>query len=55
MASTEDLIGDLDLLLEPDRYRDYGPNGLQVPGPEEIVTLVTGVSAHAELFERARS
>src|SRR4051812_4219063 len=53
MASIRDLIGDLDLLLEPDRYGDYGPNGLQVPGPQEIFTLITGVSAHVELFERA--
>jgi dinuclear metal center YbgI/SA1388 family protein len=52
-APTRDLIGDLDALLEPDRYGDYGPNGLQVPGPDEIVTLITGVSAHVELFERA--
>lgn len=52
-ASILDVIGDLDTLLEPGRYRDYGPNGLQVPGAQEIVTLVTGVSAHVELFERA--
>ena len=48
-----DLIGDLDNLLEPDRYGDYGPNGLQVPGPEQIGTVVTGVSANVALFERA--
>src|SRR4051812_38119271 len=53
MASIRDLIGDLDVLLEPDRYGDYGPNGLQVPGPDNIVTLITGVSAHVALFERA--
>ena len=52
-ASIHDLIGNLDAFLEPGRYRDYGPNGLQVPGPDEIVTVVTGVSAHVELFERA--
>jgi dinuclear metal center YbgI/SA1388 family protein len=52
-ASIRDVIGDLDNLLEPDRYGDYGPNGLQVPGPEKVLTLVTGVSAHAELFARA--
>jgi len=52
-ASIRDVIGDLDALLEPGRYRDYGPNGLQVPGREDVVTVVTGVSAHAELFARA--
>ena len=40
-------------LLSPASFRDYGPNGLQVPGPERIQTVVTGVSASAELFERA--
>lgn len=43
----------LDELLSPASFSDYGPNGLQVPGPERIDTVVTGVSASAELFERA--
>jgi dinuclear metal center YbgI/SA1388 family protein len=30
-----------------------GPNGLQVPGREDVELVVTGVSAHRELFERA--
>jgi dinuclear metal center YbgI/SA1388 family protein len=47
------LIAYLDELLEPARFSDYGPNGLQVPGPEEVRGVVTGVSASAELFERA--
>src|SRR5882672_6496009 len=48
-----DLIGFLDELLVPERFDDYCPNGLQVPGPSEIATVVTGVSAHGELFDRA--
>jgi dinuclear metal center YbgI/SA1388 family protein len=52
-AAVSDLIAELDRLLEPDRFEDYGPNGLQVPGPEEVSTIATGVSAHAELFELA--
>src|SRR5205823_4272367 len=40
-------------LLEPAGFRDYGPNGLQVPGAAEVGTVATGVSAHRELFERA--
>jgi dinuclear metal center YbgI/SA1388 family protein len=55
MARLTDLIGILDDLLDPDGFRDYGPNGLQVPGREEVETVVTGVSASAELFERARA
>ncbi len=35
------------------KVQDYGPNGLQVEGREEIRTVVTGVSACLELFERA--
>lgn len=47
------MLSYLDDLLSPASFRDYGPNGLQVPGPERIQTVVTGVSASAELFERA--
>src|SRR5436305_7128469 len=47
------LLAYLDELLTPAAFSDYGPNGLQVPGPDRIETVVTGVSASAELFERA--
>jgi dinuclear metal center YbgI/SA1388 family protein len=47
------LLAYLDELLEPAAFSDYGPNGLQVPGPEEVRTVVTGVSASVELFEQA--
>jgi dinuclear metal center YbgI/SA1388 family protein len=46
-------IAELDRLLEPGRFCDYGPNGLQVPGRNEVAKVVTGVSASAELFKRA--
>ena len=54
MAACNQIIGYLDELLDPTAYDDYGPNGLQVPGSEQIQTVVTGVSANAELFARAR-
>jgi len=54
MASVDEIISHLDELLEPERFDDHGPNGLQVPGPEEASTVVTGVSASLELLERAR-
>ena len=38
-------------LLAPDAFDDYGPNGLQVPGRQEIQTIVTGVSANGLLLE----
>ena len=47
------LLTYLEDLLSPASFSDYGPNGLQVPGPEQVDTVVTGVSASAELFERA--
>jgi dinuclear metal center YbgI/SA1388 family protein len=49
----DNILGYLDELLSPASFEDYGPNGLQVPGPEWIDTVVTGVSASAALFERA--
>ncbi len=48
------LLSYLDQLLDASRGRDYGPNGLQVEGTEEIRKIVTGVSACQELFVRAR-
>jgi dinuclear metal center YbgI/SA1388 family protein len=53
VAQLTDILTDIEALLEPGRFRDYGPNGLQVPGPDEVSVVVTGVSAQAELFERA--
>src|SRR3954467_4084797 len=53
MTRLEDLIDYLDDLLKPQNFEDYGPNGLQVPGSREIGVVATGVSAGAELFERA--
>ena len=53
MAQLTQIVAHLDELLEPARFSDYGPNGLQVPGREDVGTIVTGVSAGAELIERA--
>jgi dinuclear metal center YbgI/SA1388 family protein len=54
-TTSAEIIAFCDRLLEPDRFRDYAPNGLQVPGPDHVHVVVTGVSAHAELFEAAVS
>jgi dinuclear metal center YbgI/SA1388 family protein len=43
----------LDDLLDSAAFEDYGPNGLQVPGADQVAKVVTAVSAHQELFERA--
>lgn len=53
-ALLADLIADLDRLLEPKRFHDYCPNGLQFPGSPDVAKVVTAVSASLELFERSR-
>ncbi|HEY4450710.1 MAG TPA: Nif3-like dinuclear metal center hexameric protein [Solirubrobacteraceae bacterium] len=52
-VALSEVIEELDRLLEPARFADHCVNGLQVPGPEQVATLATGVSAHAELFRLA--
>lgn len=52
-AETAAVIEYLDDLLSADAFDDYGPNGLQVPGKEELATVVTGVSAHRDLIDEA--
>ncbi len=51
----DELVAWLDETLAPGEVRDYGPNGLQVEGREEIRKVVTGVTACLELLERAAS
>ena len=52
-VAAAEIVAELDRILEPQRFDDYGPNGLQVPGVSEVTTLATGVSANVELFEKA--
>jgi dinuclear metal center YbgI/SA1388 family protein len=52
-ATLKEILEAADAILEPERFEDYGPNGLQVPGRAEVATLATGVSAHLELFQQA--
>jgi dinuclear metal center YbgI/SA1388 family protein len=47
------IITALDERLRPEDFEDLGPNGLQVPGADDVTTVVTGVSAQRELIERA--
>jgi len=53
MAKIDDIIRTLDELLRPTDFQDLGPNGLQVPGANEVTRVLTGVSATLELHERA--
>lgn len=52
-ADRDEIIAFCDDLLDAGSFEDYGPNGLQVPGERSVSKLVTGVSAHLELIERA--
>jgi dinuclear metal center YbgI/SA1388 family protein len=54
LTKVADILRWADELLETSRFEDYGPNGLQVPGADEVETVATGVSANLELLERAR-
>ncbi|MBC7756482.1 MAG: Nif3-like dinuclear metal center hexameric protein [Bdellovibrio sp.] len=44
----------LNTLLQPERFSDYCPNGLQVEGRSEIKKIVTGVTASMALLQAAR-
>ena len=46
------LLQAFDSLLQPERFKDYGPNGLQVEGAATVRKLVSGVTASRALIER---
>lgn len=39
--------------LQPERFQDYGPNGLQVEGRREVGKLVSGVTANRAFIDAA--
>ncbi|MCZ2499146.1 Nif3-like dinuclear metal center hexameric protein [Xylophilus sp. Kf1] len=47
------LLRRFDALLIPARFKDYGPNGLQVEGRADIGHIVSGVTASRALIEAA--
>ncbi len=53
MSDRTTLLQAFDALLQPERFRDYGPNGLQVEGGLAIRKLVSGVTASRALIEAA--
>ncbi len=53
MARRDEIIAFANELLDLDSFRDYGPQGLQVVGADEVSRVVCAVSASQELFERA--
>lgn len=48
-----ELESHLNQLLNIGRFRDYGPNGLQVEGRAEVNRIMTGVTASQELLDAA--
>jgi dinuclear metal center YbgI/SA1388 family protein len=53
MARRDEIISFADELLDLGSFEDYGPQGLQVAGAEEVTRIVCAVSASLELFQRA--
>lgn len=47
------LVNYLDELLEPAKFRDYCPNGLQVEGRDAVCRIIAGVSASQALLDAA--
>lgn len=52
-TTRQDLLQAFDALLQPARFKDYGPNGLQVEGRAQIDKIVSGVTASRALIEAA--
>jgi dinuclear metal center YbgI/SA1388 family protein len=53
MIKRDAMLAALDKLLQPSKYRDYCPNGLQVEGREQVRRVVTGVTASQALIDAA--
>jgi len=53
MCERAELLHAFDALLQPERFRDYGPNGLQVEGCARVRKIVSGVTASRALIDAA--
>ncbi len=53
MATRIELLQAFDALLQPEAFKDYGPNGLQVEGKARVRKIVSGVTASRALIEAA--
>ena len=51
--SRQALLSAFNALLQPERFTDYGPNGLQVEGKSQVRKIVSGVTASRALIEAA--
>ena len=53
MTDRRELQAALDTLLQPERFKDYCPNGLQVEGANRVKKIVSGVTASLALIDAA--
>jgi len=53
MAGRDEILDYAAELLDLASFSDYGPQGLQVAGAEEVTKVVCAVSSSLELFDRA--
>jgi dinuclear metal center YbgI/SA1388 family protein len=53
MITKQELYKNFNTILEPERFKDYGFNGMQVEGKEEIMHLATAVSASLDSIKKA--
>ena len=53
MAQRNEIESHLSALLAVHRFKDYGPNGLQVEGRAEVRSMVSGVTASLALIDAA--
>ncbi len=53
MAQRSQIEAHLAALLAVDRFKDYGPNGLQVEGRDQVHSIVSGVTASLALIDAA--
>lgn len=53
MAARNEIDTYLASLLAVERFKDYGPNGLQIEGRAEVRSLVSGVTASLALIDAA--
>lgn len=54
MIETNKLVAWLNQKLEPGKFTDYCPNGLQIQGKDRVSHIVTGVTASLALIEKAK-
>ena len=52
-VSRADLLTTFNTVLQPELFKDYGPNGLQVEGKARVRRIVSGVTASLALIEAA--